>query len=218
MKKLSNIRWTKKRMVLAGLALWIAYWALDVNNWIKAPDRNPATFVAYNDSAGQVVRLSEQKARPFKVSGKTLEEHADLPYHNIQNKYYEPISQFPSVLDCLDFSEWNKPKPDLTKIDWGKFDNYSEAEVCLYRIADSYGSSSGIKSWMKTQFFDVVIPLQVDEETLNIQGIWKMSNHAPIIATYFFGGWHLAIFSYNASITFSYKNDMLFSTHFSYSF
>jgi hypothetical protein len=182
MKKLLRIlhilgkRWVQVCMVIAALVLWAGYGLLDFNNIIKAPTRDPAAFVAYEDSAGKVVRLSEQKTRPFLRVGQVESETSE--------HYGDAMANFPTVLDCLQTSEWERPQPDLTKIDWHKIQNGNEADVCLFRIADSYASPEDMKMWLMLDGFVGIecMPHQSGEYRkgwCQMRGGWAVKQKGP---------------------------------------
>jgi hypothetical protein len=146
------LRLKLRNKMLLLLALWCVWGLIDVNNFIKAPKIDHANFKPYQYSAGQVVRLSDEENQPFSQNGVLIEKSVYVGKNpeGIYDGYMSAINNFPSVLDCLDKSEWDEPQPDLTKINWNKIDNNEEAEVCLFRIASSYAKPEDMKKWFET--------------------------------------------------------------------
>jgi hypothetical protein len=219
MKKFLTISWTKKRIVLLGLVLWASYGMIDLNNLIKAPERDPAAFVPYADRSGKVMRLSEQKTRPFLRVGNVESETSK--FHG------EAMAHFPTVLDCLQKSEWDKPNPDLTKIDWKKIQTNSEADVCLFRIADSYTSPEDMKMWLMLDGFVGIecMPHQSGEYRkgwCQMRGGWAVKQKGPkynnllIEKILIMSPSPIGAYGATVSIDYNEKNQVMF-TQFGYS-
>jgi len=120
----------------------------------KIPDdgsnKNPfGKFVSksglYDDAQGRVVRLSSEEIVPFKKLGHSPRTGTKFAH------YRSSIARFRMVSDCLIEVERLKPEPDLAAIDWDQIDSDEQAEVCLFRVASSYGDAEAMEAWFEAQ-------------------------------------------------------------------
>ncbi len=147
-------------------------------------------ILSYKDSAGVVRKLSYEALSPFKRGGKAVLE---LPHdHQLYRDYHHAIKQFPSVRSCLYSEEQYKNQPNLTRIDWDKIDVKEDAEVCLFRIADSYEEPEEMENW----FYFQGIPYkptkqhsQVDESRHILSANWATRLHGPLYYPNIFAKW-----------------------------
>ena len=100
-------------------------------------------FQPYRDSAGLVVRLSDESTKPLIPTGKHR-------WSDSENRAY------PDVLSCLPHSERAKHQPDLTTFDFKTIGSRSAGEVCIHRIATSYASICDFESWMIKKDFTLL--------------------------------------------------------------
>lgn len=110
----------------------------------ELPSSSPQNEL-YRDGQGSVVRLSEERLVPFKKSGTSPRLSSKFAH------YRSSIARFPMVRDCLIEAERLNPEPDLAAIDWDQIDNDEQAEVCLFRVASSYGDAGAMEAWFKAQ-------------------------------------------------------------------
>lgn len=109
---------------------------------------------AYSDRVGQVLRLSRESEFPFRFLGRTISDE------NVARRYGHSVRKLPSVQSCLIGDEISNARPDLTEIDWSKIQSLEDANVCLFRIASSYGKIDSFQSWLEFNGFDVTSRFQ----------------------------------------------------------
>jgi len=144
-----------KRQIIQYVGAVVMFFCLQSASSAEEPSK---AFTAYQDGAGQVVRLADEETVPFLHVGKPVLKYdandPDATYMVRHKKHYaKSIVRFASVRDCLIDSEQKVPQPDLTKFDWKKITDETEAAVCVFRIAGSYALPDDMKRWFMSQGF-----------------------------------------------------------------
>lgn len=139
-------------------------------------------FTAYNDGAGQVVRLADEETVPFLHVGEPVMKYdandPDKTYMARHKKSYaKSIARFASVRDCLLDSEQKVSQPDLTKFDWKKITDETEAAVCVFRIAGSYTSPDDMKRWCMSQGFRTSLHKDRNRDVF-VSASWSIDQYA----------------------------------------
>lgn len=122
--------------------------APDASNGTAGIYLNASRFEPYSDRAGSVVRLSAEPVRPFILHGEPLS-----PGHPRYDGYRESRARYPDVRACLSASERDVVRPDLTKLDWRAMRDTADAEICVFRVADSYEGPNELEAWLLHQGF-----------------------------------------------------------------
>lgn len=153
--------------------------SIAVERLVTHVNANPSE--PYIDSVGMVIRLSDEETIPFLFLGQEM--HQDHPRYG---EYIGPIQQFPSVRSCLVETEQDAEKPDLAAFNWKSMENPAQAEVCIYRIATSYGDPQALATWLENQGFQRVTfskrATTVDGSKINsIQADWPVQEKGALL-------------------------------------
>lgn len=167
-----------------------------------------STFKSYEDGAGVVVRLSNERDLPFLFLGKVPDRN-HLRYHT----YRRPVARFPDVGSCLVEKERNSEKPDLTAFDWKLMGDTNQAEVCIHRIATSYRDPEAFEAWLASQKFEPIGRIEGmatgDPKLFIIYADWSVNRKGVLLGL----GNYIArkfteLFSYTLHVSVSYKENV----------
>lgn len=125
------------------------------------------------------IRLSNQETDPFLFHGRLMDNS-----HPRWSQYRSALRKFSDVRDCLIREEQEKAEPNLLLIDWAKVGTGRGAEVCIFRIFDSFEMPEQGQRWLEIHGFSIS-PLQrigADPERLryetqpwfNLGGNWTV--------------------------------------------
>jgi len=104
--------------------------------------------------------LANQATDPFMFSGYVVDKSS-----NKWRSHRISIYKFSDVRDCLVFSEQREEKPNLLMIDWDRVGFDHAAEVCLFRIARSFGNIRSLMDWFDYHGFNVRGPNRTRSES-----------------------------------------------------
>lgn len=90
--------------------------------------------------------LSQQSSRPFSINGHVIDRQNPR-----WDQYESALAIFPTTQSCLQRSSKTQWGWNLAAIEWAAMTNNSDIEVCLFRIADSFGSPERMRSWLNDQ-------------------------------------------------------------------
>lgn len=74
-----------------------------------------------------------------------------LPRGTTPPSHKDAVARFPGVQNCLIPSEQTTESPDLRLIDWNLILTDEEADVCIWRIFSSLGTSDRAFEWLRFQ-------------------------------------------------------------------
>ena len=103
-------------------------------------------------------QLASEKSHPIKYDRISFRKDL-IPgsfWFYVDRYLFEPDwsmarGKFLTVRSCLHYTERDKEKPDLRKVDWSRMGSQLEINICLFRIFASLGTVDGAIAWLKTQ-------------------------------------------------------------------
>lgn len=129
--------------------------------------------------------FSNQESHPFLFLGEEVAQG-----HPKWRAYNSAIRKYSSVVDCLTTDEQSQPNPNLLRFDWLEVGVSREAEVCLFRIADSLGTEERLAKWLEFHGFIVTgptrilgegsAPIREKEPVSRLSGSWKIDQYRKV--------------------------------------
>lgn len=103
-----------------------------------------------NNCSIEYDHLATQETDPFLFLGRLLDEN-----HPQWKKYSKLLKRFPDVSSCLEGSQAQKAHPNLLLVDWEKTGLGRGAQICMYRIGRSLGTTERLRMWLDFHDFSI---------------------------------------------------------------
>lgn len=173
---------------------------------------------------------SKQHKKSSKISESlsfaVLSTEASHPFANGDKKFIsgheKAISQFPNVTDCLIEEESQKEIPDLRLIDWDKISSPVRADVCMWRVFNSYDDLEKVYNWFEFHEARASIPRQslntLPTTDINVRPLyfyWKSSEGKSPMSK--LESKPLFAHSIGVSVPVSFKNNKIINVHTNWS-
>lgn len=159
---------------------------------------------------------AEQRAA--KIPFESLNTEVNMPVTVLGNqpkapKWISAIKKFPDVRSCLVASEKSASEPDLRLINWDSISTQSDANVCLWRIFQSFGGHESIaidriRAWMKFHGKPTLWdPKRTKTGVKHLQMFWDLETNGAMYPTHTFSQILSRVFGHGARVNASWDKD-----------